>query len=621
MESFRNLIKGWLGKVLLVLFLTPFALVGIEGYFSGGQKADVAKTVNGHDISKQDLDNQTKSLKQQYLQYANGDQSLLNTPFIENEAMDGLIKRTLLASQAGELNLTLSDEQIMQMLEQVPDFQQGGKFSNVLFNQYLKQIGKTRTAWIDETRQSFTAQILSASIAANALVNRVDLQQMINLQGEKRNLLLSSIPLDSYKNGIRVSDQELKDYYAKHQNKFKQPASVDVDYIVVSPSMLSDTQATVTEDELAQAYSQYVEQRKKEFQHEVKHILIGLDGRDDAAAKKRADEVYAKIKAGQSFASAAAEFSDDTDSKSKGGLLSNYVAGAFGEGFDAAVSQASATVSAPVKTQYGYHLIESKAISEPIPSFEQQKPILAAELQKIKSMNAFTDQVNRLNELVIDNDSLEVVTHDVKSAKVESAKGIGLSNKHPVLSAPNVKVKLFNADVESGDRNASTNIQLDNGDMVWLKVRDYHAAGVQSFETVKAKLTQQLIEKKAYEAAKTKLAPALAQFKSLPGAEARSKSGLNFEHEREFTRSQGLKREIERAAFSLPAPKAGQWSVTTAALPNELVVIALTQVTMPKKDEFPAEQLQQLSQLYQGQRGVQLLNDYTEYLKSNAKIK
>jgi len=38
MESFRKVIKGWLGKVLLVLCLTPLAVVGIEGYFSGGNK-------------------------------------------------------------------------------------------------------------------------------------------------------------------------------------------------------------------------------------------------------------------------------------------------------------------------------------------------------------------------------------------------------------------------------------------------------------------------------------------------------------------------------------------------------------------------------------------------------
>ena len=47
MESFRNLIKGWLGKLLLTVILVLFAFVGMEGYFSGGLPADAAKTVNG----------------------------------------------------------------------------------------------------------------------------------------------------------------------------------------------------------------------------------------------------------------------------------------------------------------------------------------------------------------------------------------------------------------------------------------------------------------------------------------------------------------------------------------------------------------------------------------------
>ena len=66
MESFRKVIKGWLGKVLLVLFLTPLALVGIEGYFSGGSK-DAVKSVNGTDIFQKELENVTKSFKNQYL--------------------------------------------------------------------------------------------------------------------------------------------------------------------------------------------------------------------------------------------------------------------------------------------------------------------------------------------------------------------------------------------------------------------------------------------------------------------------------------------------------------------------------------------------------------------------
>ena len=56
MESFRKVIKGWLGKVLLVLFLTPLALVGIEGYFSGGGSKDSVQSINGQDISQKELE-------------------------------------------------------------------------------------------------------------------------------------------------------------------------------------------------------------------------------------------------------------------------------------------------------------------------------------------------------------------------------------------------------------------------------------------------------------------------------------------------------------------------------------------------------------------------------------
>ncbi|MEG0483344.1 MAG: SurA N-terminal domain-containing protein, partial [Acinetobacter sp.] len=129
MESFRTLIRGWFGKVLLVLFLAPFAVVGIEGYFSGGQKEDVAKTVNGQDISKKDLEAQTKAYKDQLLQRLNGDESLLNQSYIQNTVLDNLVARALLIQQADKLGISLSDAQIEQMIAQQPSFQENGKFS------------------------------------------------------------------------------------------------------------------------------------------------------------------------------------------------------------------------------------------------------------------------------------------------------------------------------------------------------------------------------------------------------------------------------------------------------------------------------------------------------------
>ena len=86
MEAFRTLIRGWLGKVLLVLFLTPLALGGIEGSFAGGNE-EVAVQVNDQEITKAELDNWIKSQRDQYLQGVGGDETLLNNEVIEAQYM------------------------------------------------------------------------------------------------------------------------------------------------------------------------------------------------------------------------------------------------------------------------------------------------------------------------------------------------------------------------------------------------------------------------------------------------------------------------------------------------------------------------------------------------------
>ena len=196
-----------------------------------------------------------------------------------------------------------------------------------------------------------------------------------------------------------------------------------------------------------------------------------------------------------------------------------------------------------------------------------------------------------------------------------------LSTQHPVLSNAAVKVKLFNDDVKNGDRNATSSIQLPNGDVVWAKVRDYHAAGVQTLQEATPRVKAKLVEQKAYDAAKAKIAQSLKDFKTQPAASVVAKSGLAFTAPQVFIRSQGLPRAVERAAFSQAAPKAGQWSVTTALLPTEMVVVAVSNVNKTTSSALTDEQLAELSKLYQQLRGQQEAEDYVQYLKAHAKIK
>ncbi|WP_286862027.1 SurA N-terminal domain-containing protein, partial [Acinetobacter sp. UBA3461] len=192
MESFRKVIKGWLGKVLLVLFLTPLALVGIEGYFSGGNK-DTAKTVNGTDISKKELESLTKSFKEQYLSYANGDETLLNQAFIDQKAMDTLVARTVLLQQAENLGISLSDQQIEQMIAQQPSFQQNGQFSNALYENYLRSVGMNSQQLIANLRTDHALKMLSSTFIDYPLVSKLEIQQIADLQTEQRHVHIASV--------------------------------------------------------------------------------------------------------------------------------------------------------------------------------------------------------------------------------------------------------------------------------------------------------------------------------------------------------------------------------------------------------------------------------------------
>ncbi len=621
MESFRKVIKGWLGKVLLVLFLTPLALVGIEGYFSGGNK-DTAQTVNGTDISKKELESLTKTFKQQYLAYANGDETLLNQAFIENKAKDTLVARTVLLQQAENLGISLSNQQIEQMIAQQPSFQQNGQFSNALYENYLKSVGMTSRQLISGLRDDHALKMLSSTFMEYPLVSQQDIQQIADLQTEQRHIHIASVNLENYKKNVKVSDAEVAAYYEKHKAVFQQPTSVDVDYVVLSATDVNAEAVTATDAELQEAYQNFVTAQKSAVKPEVKHILITTDNRSEAEAQKLAADVAAKLQADTSFAQAAAQYSEDPESKNKGGAIAIYEAGVFGDAFDKTVaSLKSGAVSAPVKTDYGYHLIAIEAPEVKVPSFESQKARLTEEVIAAKKSNAFSDMVNSLNDMVVSADSLDVVAQEVKAVQVKSAKGVTLSTRDPLLSDAKIKVKLFNDDVKNGDRNVSSSIQLANGDVAWVKVRNYHAAGEQPFATAKPRVQAKLIEEKALALAQADIQKTLNELKTKPAASV-AKGNLVFEDAGIYTRAEGLlKRDVQRAAFSVKAPKAGFWSVTTASLPNELVVVAVSEVKKNPITVLSEEQRSELVKLYSQLRGQQEFDDYTRYLKSQAKIK
>jgi parvulin-like peptidyl-prolyl isomerase len=126
-----------------------------------------------------------------------------------------------------------------------------------------------------------------------------------------------------------------------------------------------------------------------EEQVHVTHILV--------ATEEEAQEVVKRLQAGEDFAALALELSTDTTNKETGGDLDWFGRGAMVAEFEAAAfSLEPGKVSDPVKTDFGYHIIE---VLEKDPNREMDEYTLnqvkAAALDDWLSTQRYSDRVER----------------------------------------------------------------------------------------------------------------------------------------------------------------------------------------------------------------------------------
>ena len=125
--------------------------------------------------------------------------------------------------------------------------------------------------------------------------------------------------------------------------------------------------ATVSDAEVANYYKAHSEQYSTPRTREVRHILV--------KTKALAEKLRAQLEAGTSFAALAKKNSQDGGTKQIGGALT-VSKGQFVAPFErVAFALETGTISQPVKTQYGWHIIEA---------LKPAKPATTTPLSKVK---------------------------------------------------------------------------------------------------------------------------------------------------------------------------------------------------------------------------------------------
>jgi peptidyl-prolyl cis-trans isomerase C len=139
--------------------------------------------------------------------------------------------------------------------------------------------------------------------------------------------------------------------------------------------------ASIGEEAARAIYEDKVKLLPPEDEVQARHILV--------ASEEEAKKLLERVKAGEDFAQLAKENSGDAGSKGQGGMLGYFGKGQMVPEFEeAAFALKKGDVSAPIRSQFGWHIIKVEdRRQKPPPSFDDVKDRLIGSMVQSKAQN------------------------------------------------------------------------------------------------------------------------------------------------------------------------------------------------------------------------------------------
>ncbi|WP_350656526.1 SurA N-terminal domain-containing protein [Psychrobacter sp. S1-30-MNA-CIBAN-0213] len=611
MDKLRDFLKSWPGRILLILCLSPLALLGIESYFQGNVDPNQIAQVGEASVGLSEYQNAVNNRRSEILDQID-DASLLNEDVLHEQVLKGLIDRTLLEQQAGKLGMTVSDDTINRLLRQEDAFKdENGEFSNDQFSNFLRQRGMTKDQLFAEFRNQLSLDQLNASIVGTAIYPMKAVNQLIDLQLESRNIWLHRFNWQDYQQKVKLSKNDIQAYYDANKETLKSDAMVDLAYIQLSPATIKVDQ--VTEEDLQQQYEGYKQGLAVVDERKLSQILV--TGND---AKTRADKIKARLDKGESFATLAKTESDDPSGATGGdiGLFNPSVFGNDAAAVETALQGLSVgDVTAPIKTNFGYQIFTvTEDNGSKIPSLDSMREELTAKAKEYKRQSIYADKVTAINDLAADGFSIEDIAQQ-ENVALKRIKDYRKNNNTSVLPQPAVIKQAFD-EFTIQDQAVTAGIEVGSG-TAWVQPSNYRPTQTLTLAAATPIITKRLRQQKASAMALKDAKQLAAGIKTVADI---NKQAVGFQALGQVNRQTTLLTEKERSlAFSKQASENG-----VVALASETEVGASVLVG----DRIETERQSQLSDLEKAQTasiirdnlGQDQLQDYLDYLRLVYKV-
>ncbi len=623
----REKIQGWIAWVIVGLLIIPFALWGINEYFGTGGGL-VAATVNGTEIDQREFQ-QTFYEQRSRMQEMLGGQydSRIFDPQLRQRVINELVERELLLQNADAMGYRVTDENVAAMIRSFEVFQENGVFSPELYRQRLQAQGQNPAIFEQRIKRALLASQLPSGIADTAFVTDAELDALIRLQGQQREVAYLTLPITQYEEPSDASEAAVASYYETHRERFMTPEMVSVEYVELSADELG-ADVDPGDEKLREFYKARSQQFSVPEERKVRHILFTIpEGADEAeveAVRAKAEAALKRIREGESFAELARQVSEDPGSAEVGGDLGFISAGVMEPDFEqAAFALKEGEVSEPVLTSFGFHLIKVDEIrAGKVKPFESVRDELLKEYQRDEAERKYFDLADKLTNMA----------YEMPDSLTEVAESLGLPLKEsPLFSRdggkglfadPHLVSAAFSDEVLKQGYNSEP-VEVGDRHVVVLRVKEHREAAPLPLEEVAEIISQQIITEKARERAQQAAAGLVERLEAGASREEIAKElGAEWQTPAPLERNTAtLDSALVQAVFRMPRPVGGATRYgSTGLISGDFAVLALSRVIDGDPASFDQAERENLRQQLTNLRGTESTQAVLESLKAKAHI-
>ena len=607
LQELRNQTQSLGFKVLagaIIVVLTLFGF-GATNLFLASDPTIAA--IGDYEITETVLERETERERRKLLFQVGEDfdPNSIDRLKLREYALEQLITKEVLFQTAENLNIRTSKALVDQRLLDNPVYQKNGLFDEPTYLQQVQMLGYSPIQFVNEYGRSLSAELLRTGIASSSFTSDWEVEEAIKLLTQKRDVAYLLFGLEKFKEGVEVSEAEIKERYDEELDLYMTDTSLELEYLGLSvESLTSDASLEISEEDIVGAWKDGQDEAIENAQRASSHILVSIDAdRTEPEALEAVNSIYQDLSEGADFEVLAKELSDDAGSSRAGGSLGLAGRGVFAPEFEEALwsLEKEGSISQPVKTEFGYHIIRLDSLQEvDYPGLEESRGDLIATLKEELARELFAEKMLELERLSYDERySLSETAKELKGSVVV-VNDITMDNQgehNEWLSDLDLLDSLFNEAALVGENGPMFEIGDDRA--VVVRVVSRSEPEPIAIEEVSENIQESIRNEKAEIAILE--AKAVAFDKLIEGVsvtEVASENGLRWSvHELAGrTGNQEIPQEILNVAFELPRPAELEKSVGEVSLANGTAIVTITRVQDGDPAVLPDEELAQIKE-------------------------